>query len=163
MDFRVLRTGVPSGWEWIEWLLPLGLGAAALAVVILVARALGNVRARRGGLLDPLQLEELLLGTPPCIIDLRSAREFRGSHGHIRGSLNIPLEDLPRRLGELDARQLRPNGVVGGHEARARQAARLLRARGFSWLYVLRGGLHAWRRAGMLVMHSKAPEGRARH
>jgi uncharacterized membrane protein YdjX (TVP38/TMEM64 family) len=36
-----------------------------------------------------------------ALIDVRSAEEFRGPLGHIASAINIPIDELPRRLAEL--------------------------------------------------------------
>lgn len=136
---------------WPTYVLWGSLGAVGLALLIAVWHQWQQRQARKEGLLDPLQLEELLLGAPPQIIDLRRPREFSGHHGHIRGALNIPLEDLPRRLFELDTTHPRPIVLVDDGDGRSKEAARLLRREGIAWLYILRGGMRAWRKAGMVV------------
>lgn len=40
-------------------------------------------------------------GEPLLVLDVRTAAEFHGPQGHIRGALNLPLEQLPERLAEL--------------------------------------------------------------
>jgi sulfur-carrier protein adenylyltransferase/sulfurtransferase len=50
--------------------------------------------------LSPPDLESLLRGpSPPAVIDVREVYEFEA--GHLPGSVNIPLAQLPRRLPEL--------------------------------------------------------------
>ena len=40
----------------------------------------------------------------PLLLDVRTVQEY--TRGHAPGSLNIPLNDLPRRLAELDRDRL---------------------------------------------------------
>jgi len=48
------------------------------------------------------QLQTLMAGAQPLVLlDVRSAAEYAA--GHIPGSINIPVNELPTRLGELSA------------------------------------------------------------
>ena len=44
-------------------------------------------------------LEELIKSGRASIVDVRTPAEFLG--GHVSGSVNIPLQELPNRLDEL--------------------------------------------------------------
>lgn len=44
-------------------------------------------------------LEQLIKSGRATIIDVRSAAEFMG--GHVAGSINIPLQQIPQRLDEF--------------------------------------------------------------
>jgi 3-mercaptopyruvate sulfurtransferase SseA len=132
-----------------EFLIPIGIGVCLLLLVaILKARELpSQMRARGKSTMDPLQLEELMIGTPPIILDIRSEPEYRGERGHIRGAVNIPFALLEKRLDELDTSHPRPIVLVDENDVLSYQAFPLVAARGHTWLYVLRGGMKAWRRA----------------
>ncbi|MDO4442554.1 MAG: FAD-dependent oxidoreductase [Slackia sp.] len=61
------------------------------------------------------------------LLDVRTAKEY--AEGHIDGSVNIPLDDLRERLGELDAG--RPVFVNCHSGLRSYVACRMLAGRGF--------------------------------
>lgn len=130
-----------------ELAVPLTLtGLALLALALIRLRRLPvDLRARKSPTLDPTQLEDLMLGNPPQIIDLREQREFRGERGHIRGSVNIPYRELPARVRELETSPPRPIVLVDETDALSHRAMPLLTSEGHRWIYVLKGGLHAWR------------------
>lgn len=44
-------------------------------------------------------LEELIKSGKATIVDVRSAAEYLG--GHVAGSLNIPLQEIPKRINEF--------------------------------------------------------------
>ena len=82
------------------------------------------------------------------LLDVRSAAEF--NTGHIEGAVNIPLEELRRRIGELDGS--RDTWLICGVGQRAYYAVRLLMQQGFQ-VRVLSGGMQtyqAFRKAGLL-------------
>ena len=73
------------------------------------------------------------------IIDVRSYGEFMG--GHVAGSINIPLQDLPQHLDEIKAMQ-QPIILCCASGNRSGQAMMFLRNQGIncenggSWLSV---------------------------
>lgn len=95
---------------------------------------------------------ELTAGLHVAVVDVRSPTEF--ASGHIAGAVNVPLPELGVRLADLDPeRRGRPERLVlaceRGMRARAAEAA-LLQC--YPEARVLRGGMHAWRQAGLPVV-----------
>lgn len=84
-------------------------------------------------------------GEPVELLDVRTAAEYEG--GHIPGSVNIPLGQLPAVCGDVASRTQR---LVVTCQAgpRSEQAAQLLRERGCSQVQALDGGLAAWQTQG---------------
>ncbi len=144
-------TWLPLWMSQPGFLYPVAFGLLMLLGVVLIKADLpglpSRLRSRGKSTLDPGQLEELMLGTPPNILDLRGEPEFRGRHGHIRSAVNIPFPQLEARLDELDTSHPRPIVLVDETDVLSHQALPLVTARGHSWVYVLRGGMKAWRRA----------------
>lgn len=81
------------------------------------------------------------------LVDVRTPEEF--ASGHVPGAVNIPLDQLGARIGEVDA----PGAEVylvcrsGGRSAKA---ADLLLAQGYATVNV-QGGTEAWKAAGYPV------------
>jgi len=73
------------------------------------------------------------------IIDVRSPSEFMG--GHVQGSINIPLQEIPQRVAEISAMQ-QPIVLCCASGNRSGQATQFLRQHGIecsnggSWLDV---------------------------
>ena len=63
----------------------------------------------------------------------------------IREALNIPADRIQNELGKID--KARPVLLVDDDGRRARMASPLLRGTGFKEVYILAGGLNAWRMA----------------
>ena len=100
-------------------------------------------------MLDPVQVEELINGSGALVVDLRDAEAFRT--GHIRGCLHVPFMDLSQRFATPDPKARRAMVLVDETDELAHQAFDLLTRRGFTWLYVMQGGMKAWRRANRPV------------
>lgn len=97
--------------------------------------AAGELRAQLGA------------ATPPQMVDVRGPEEFDGPLGHIEGALNIPLPQLEARRGEIAAAG-RKLVFVCLTDKRSSAAAVQLTAAGRRDVFVLRGGMKAWREAG---------------
>jgi hydroxyacylglutathione hydrolase len=98
--------------------------------------------------MEPKELLALIQGgSPPVVLDVRSALEFVS--GHVPSARHLPFWSAPFRrvLAKPDDLLV----VYCGHGPRAEMAARALRARGFRNLRLLRGHMAGWRRAGLPV------------
>ncbi|MCB9780551.1 MAG: rhodanese-like domain-containing protein [Alphaproteobacteria bacterium] len=80
-----------------------------------------------------------LVGLGAQLLDVRTPMEFRG--GHVQGATNIPVDELGRRLDELD--QARPVVVYCRSGARSHRASGLLQHAGFAQVWDL-GPISAW-------------------
>jgi hydroxyacylglutathione hydrolase len=78
---------------------------------------------------------------PIRIVDVRSTREFHG--GHIDGSINIPVGEIPTRAHELDGGGVVATICEGGY--RSALAASLLAHEGLPRLVNVAGGMAAYR------------------
>ena len=74
------------------------------------------------------------------LLDVRTAGEFRS--GHVPGAVNIPVQELPRRLNDVGAKD-RPVVVYCLSGARSAQAKRLLESGGFTQVHDL-GPMSRW-------------------
>lgn len=90
-------------------------------------------------------------GAPPLLLDVREPEEFVGELGHIAGSLLVPLDLLQLRLPKLAGYADRRVVLVCRAGARSASAAAILERAGFSRVENLRGGMLAWRDAGLPV------------
>lgn len=82
------------------------------------------------------------------VIDVRPADEFAA--GHLPGAINMPIEDLEARLGELPRRKEVVAYCRGPYCLMSFDAVQLLRKRGYK-ARRLQAGLPEWRVQGMPV------------
>lgn len=87
------------------------------------------------------------------VLDVRETGEFES--GHIPKARHIPLGQLGKRLGELDAHKNKPVLVNCRSGARSSRACGMLKKAGFSTVYNLAGGIQAWERANLPVTKKK--------
>ena len=90
-------------------------------------------------------------GHDVMVLDVRTAKEFASEQGHTSTACNIPLEQLLRRIHELDDYIQRPIAIVCHTDKRSLQAARVLTRHGFTDVHVVRGGITQWNRRGFPV------------
>lgn len=103
----------------------------------------------RPGALRPAQARAFVAhNANTLLLDVRNADEWNDDLGHIEGAMQIPLPELPARMGELDAYKGVPIVVVCRVGGRSANAAAVLSGSGFAEVYNLEGGMQAWRRAG---------------
>jgi rhodanese-related sulfurtransferase len=92
------------------------------------------------GSMTPEELKQRLdAGDDLFVLDVREPSEYQISN--LGGQL-IPLNDLPKRLGELDAaREIVVHCKLGGRSAKA---VEFLKQNGFARVHNLDGGINAW-------------------
>jgi uncharacterized membrane protein YdjX (TVP38/TMEM64 family)/rhodanese-related sulfurtransferase len=123
------------------------LGLGLLALMAFLPRL---IRRLKGSTAEWLSTSDLRLrlrsGMALTIVDVRNPDEFAGPLGHIAGARNLPLNDLPARMGELAGARKRPIVLVCKTDKRSAKAAEMLRSAGFPDVQLLRGGMEQWQR-----------------
>jgi len=90
-------------------------------------------------------------GEDMLILDVRPLDGFTGELGHIADATHIPLDDLDRRLHELDGYQEKPIVAICRTDRMSGQAARILVQKGFADVHVIKGGMADWNQHGYPV------------
>jgi rhodanese-related sulfurtransferase len=86
-----------------------------------------------------MNIQQIVKNQEGTIVDVRTPDEFRG--GHVAGSINIPLQELERRMQELSALK-QPLVLCCASGGRSAQATQYLLQKGLnccnagSWLDV---------------------------
>jgi uncharacterized membrane protein YdjX (TVP38/TMEM64 family)/rhodanese-related sulfurtransferase len=126
------------------------IAVALLAGIAFLPRFVRRLRAQ--AMLEVVDLKRQLdAGEDLLLLDVRPASDFSGEWGHIAGACNMPLEELPQRLAELDGRKGEAIRLICRTDRRSAEAARLLGEAGFADAKVIRGGMTAWRANGWPV------------
>jgi rhodanese-related sulfurtransferase len=96
-----------------------------------------------------LEATRLINSEEPLVLDVRETNEFAG--GRLPNALHIPLSQLKDRAAELSKHVARPVLVYCERGMRSGSAAGTLARLGFKRVQSLRGGLRAWKDAGLPV------------
>ncbi len=96
-----------------------------------------------------LDATRLINSENPLVLDVRETSEFAG--GRLPNALHIPLSQLKDRAAELAKHAARPVLVYCDRGARSGAATSALARLGFTRVQSLRGGLRAWKDAGLPV------------
>jgi rhodanese-related sulfurtransferase len=96
-----------------------------------------------------LKRELARTGKKPAILDVRTPAEY--ARGHIKGALNIPMSMLRRKTNVLQFTADEPLVAMCHSARRSIVGVRLLQMRGYQNVRHLKGGIIAWKRAGMPV------------
>jgi uncharacterized membrane protein YdjX (TVP38/TMEM64 family)/rhodanese-related sulfurtransferase len=138
------------------------IGLAAIAAIAFVPRLLRRWRETPARWIDAQQLSKVLSeANRVAVLDVRSDAEFNGPLGHIREAVNIPVDELTDRVGELRPLTGARVVTVCRTDRRSASAAAVLRQAGFD-TEVLRGGMEAWSQARMPVERTAPTGGRRR-
>lgn len=97
--------------------------------------------------ISTLDATHLLNKENPLVLDVREANELAG--GRLPNAVHIPLSQLKDRGGELAKHLTRPVIVYCDRGARGGAAVAALSRLGFARVQSLRGGLRAWKDAGL--------------
>jgi rhodanese-related sulfurtransferase len=85
----------------------------------------------------------------PIVLDIREPKEYTGAQ--LPNAMHVPLSQLKDRGRELAKHVARPVIVYCDRGLRGGAAASALAKLGFTRVQSLRGGLRAWREAGLPV------------
>jgi phage shock protein E len=75
--------------------------------------------------------EEVISNPKLTIVDVRTPSEYRG--GHIKGSINIPLDELDKNISKLKGKE--PIVLCCASGMRSGSAHRMLTGKGFTNVY----------------------------
>ena len=126
------------------WLFLIAVVSGGMLLWPLIARRVTGARE-----VGPLEAVQLINRKDAVVLDVREPGEY-GS-GHIVGARNIPLGVLEKRAVELEKFRSRPLLLTCGTGTRSQAASGGLKKLGFSDVYVLSGGMHAWQQANLPV------------
>ncbi|TYC57424.1 rhodanese-like domain-containing protein [Marinobacter sp. BW6] len=114
--------------------------AFLVAILILESRR-GGAKISAQGAVNLINKDEAV------VVDIRDRKEF--GEGRITGSVNIPLNSLKSRVGELSKfkdKQIIVADKMGQHSA---MAVKQLNAEGFSNVVRLNGGVADWKASNL--------------
>lgn len=103
---------------------------------------------------EPADATRMINREGALILDVRPGTEFQ--EGHILNAVNIPEAELTSREKEIEKHKGKPIIACCHNGSASARAASRLKAGGFEMPYCLKGGLMAWRSAGLPITRGPA-------
>jgi rhodanese-related sulfurtransferase len=110
-----------------------------IVIALLIALALGFLVLKRRGTVSSADARRLV-EEGARLVDVRTPDEFTA--GHLPGAINIPVQDLERRMAELEAKE-KPIVLYCRSGFRSGSAARMLKRAGYAEVHDL-GSMTRW-------------------
>ncbi len=99
--------------------------------------------------ISPNEAATMRVTNKAVIVDVRENDDW--NEHHIHGAIQIPLSQLNARLAELEPYKNRPVITQCQAGLRSAQAQLILKAAGFSKVYLMNGGIQAWHEQGLVT------------
>ena len=99
--------------------------------------------------ISPAEAVQCMNRDKGVVIDVCSAAEFAESH--IKGAVNVPLDELETRLDKAVKNKSTPLILVCAAGSRSKRAQALAQKLGYEKVHSLHGGLKAWKEANLPV------------
>jgi rhodanese-related sulfurtransferase len=116
----------------------------SLLGVAVLGRILWRQHGAPGPSITPAEVQRLMeTDTALVLLDVRTAEEFAGDTGHLRGARLIPVQDLEKRIAELESYRGKKIITYCRSGNRSGHAAGILHNRGFTALNMT-GGMIRW-------------------
>jgi len=94
-----------------------------------------------------------LINNDGIVVDLRSKEAY--DSGHIVNAKNIPFDELEANQARIESFKNKPVVAVCDAGNTSNKAVASLRDAGFVSAYGLKGGMNAWKQAGMPIVTGK--------
>lgn len=126
--------------NWMLMAIALSSGFFLLLPVVQGAAATG---------ISPTEAVQCMNREKGVVIDVCGADEF--AQGHIKGAVNVPLDELEARLDKAVKNKSTPVIMVCAAGARSKRAQAIAQKLGYEKVHSLHGGLKAWKEANLPV------------
>jgi len=123
------------------------LFAMLLVIVFMLSLDPASRGASGSKLLSPGQLPQIQAREKAVIIDVNESEKFKA--GHISQAINFPLSSLGDSTNRLKKYQSKPVILTCDMGTSSKKAALILKKNEFSDLYILNGGLAAWKKENL--------------
>jgi rhodanese-related sulfurtransferase len=126
--------------NWMLIAIALSSGFFLLLPVVQGAAATG---------ISPAEAVQCMNREKGVVIDVCGADEY--AQGHIKGAVNVPLDELEARLDKAVKNKSTPVIMVCAAGARSTRAQAIAKKLGYEKVHSLHGGLKAWKEANLPV------------
>ncbi len=126
--------------NWMLITIALSSGFFLLLPVVQGATAIG---------ISPAEAVQCMNREKGVVVDVCGADEYAQSH--IKGAVNVPLDELEARLDKAVKNKSTPVIMVCAAGARSARAQAIAKKLGYEKVHSLHGGLKAWKEANLPV------------
>ena len=123
------------------------LFAMLLVIVFLLSMDPNNRGAAGSRNLTPAQLPQVQSRENAVIIDVNQSEKFK--EGHISQAIGMPFSDLANSLTRLKKYQKKAVILTCDTGNTSRKASAILKKNDFTDIYILSGGLNAWKKENL--------------
>ena len=121
------------------------LFAMLFVILLLLSFDPGGKGAAAGSkAVSPAQIPQLQSRENAVIVDVSEEEQFK--EGHISQAINLPLSKLADSLGKLKKHESKPIVLTCAAGNSSKKAVSILQKNEFKNIYMLSGGLAAWRK-----------------
>jgi rhodanese-related sulfurtransferase len=99
--------------------------------------------------ISPNEVVQCINREKGVVVDVCGADEFAQSH--IKGAVNLPLDELEARLSKTVKNKSTPVIMVCAAGARSKRAQAIAQKLGYEKVHSLHGGLKAWKEANLPI------------
>jgi len=99
--------------------------------------------------ISPAEAVQCMNREKGVVVDVCGADEY--AQGHIKGAVNVPLDELEARLDKAVKNKSTPVIMVCAAGARSARAQAIAKKLGYEKVHSLHGGLKAWKEANLPV------------
>ncbi len=126
------------------------IGIALLAIVSFLPSLIAKFRTKPMMSVEQVK-QKLDNGEDVLLLDVRSANDFVGEQGHVKGAVLIPLEDIKNSISQIEAFQEKMVMIICRTDRRSAKAAQILTKNGFADVHVVKQGMTDWNEKGYPV------------
>ncbi|MCL4332214.1 MAG: rhodanese-like domain-containing protein [Candidatus Thermoplasmatota archaeon] len=111
--------------------------------------------------LSPVEVDEIFEESGReslVILDVREQWEYESDTGHVKGSLLIPMNQVPENMELISSLAGRKIGVICNSGERSYHVCRYLQQNGIENVFNVRGGIIRWLLSGLEVEYGPAGE-----
>lgn len=124
------------------------INVAALLIAVTTVTVYGA--PAKSFVATPAQAEKMIKsGAVDLILDVRTMEEYKGPLGRLNGAQLIPVQQLKSRVDALKPFKNKTILLYCHSGGRSNHASRILAKKGFTSLIDLKGGIVAWKKAGL--------------
>jgi len=129
---------IAKHWYWV---------AALVVALLLLFYEESKSKGAGGSRVTPPVATRMINSEKAVVLDIRDTGAF--AEGHIVGAINIPIVDFERNMKRLEKYKQRPVILVCASGQKSGSLMNKLRKQGFDKVYILAGGINAWKNATM--------------